>query len=662
MLAAPPHYGRHLLESMNRKPAPKHKILRRLRLAAFFLALSLTSSSLASPVLLTWNLQTDADAEAMRVLRDSTLGRTNATYFVAGAFAERHPDLVRELAAQGTIGSLGYEHTDLTRLSEEALHRELTLGKLVLERIIEKPLTWFRAPWLKTTQRISRKLEALGFQADSSFLERWTAELHLAELPVSVSDDSHRPLSDFEFFETRELADEEALQQLLKGFGERQSSQRPLVLLLHPRIAVEHAGTLEAFRASVSAQDATFLSADQWLWRSQGTNGNRSAVWIDLSQGPIETETLLRDVITAGFSDAFVQARDPDGLRYYAEAEADAPRGRNDFGTIVKALAANDIRVHAWLSVNRDPWQASRWPKRAMVSIDGEVSRDWVSPTNDAARANLGNAVRRLVESYPLAGIHLDYLRYPDLDHDFAPGVVSAFRESYDAPQAALKELFDENYNEWVNHRSRTIRDQMAQVGAILKEAASDPSLELSAAVFADAATSYRVMETMGQDLSLLAPLADFLVPMAYVREQRRWPAWITNVGVAARYRLGDTPVLVGLEAYQRPPTVTYSDEEWAEVADQASRGFDGVAFYHYAALFGHAGEASLSDAARGSALKLLTTRASEPRELVLPPASQKPRSRWPRYAGLITVVALLALLAARGRRMRAEQSRNSQR
>jgi uncharacterized lipoprotein YddW (UPF0748 family) len=87
------------------------------------------------------------------------------------------------------------------------------------------------------------------------------------------------------------------------------------------------------------------------------------------------------------------------------------------------------VRVHARIAVARDPYLAQRHPGWALTSIGGEPSRDWISLSNPEVRAAVRATVGELLDRFPLAGIHLDYLRYPSFDHDFSPDALAQFRQ-----------------------------------------------------------------------------------------------------------------------------------------------------------------------------------------------------------------------------------------
>ncbi len=560
----------------------------RLTLAAFLLVAARPCPA-AGPVLLTFNVETAEDAVALEEL---DLERP-ATFFFTGAFAEQHEDLVRRAAATSTIGSLGYAHPDLTTLSPEELHRELQLGKLILEKAAGRPPRWFRAPHLRYSPEVVRTLAGLGFTHDSSDQERWSRQLDLFELPVSNEDGGERLASDYDLFETAGFSDAEALAWLKARFDERRALDRPLVLMLKPRIIAGHRSVLDGFLAHVEAARGEFLTADDYASKAAELRPRRFGVWVDFSRGPHDAELLRRDLVGAGITDVFLQAKDPDGKRYYPDPHDGGPVPREDFAAAVTALRGSGIRVHAWISANRDPFLAMRHPDWAMLSIDGRPSPDWISPSSSRAVASLVATVRELLERYDLDGIHLDYLRYPDFDHDFSARAVEEFRRN-EGIAIPPREMVDRHHNAWINHRSGRIAAQTAAIAKVIAEQHAG-RVTLSAALHADAATSYRVMEKMGQDYSALAPHLGFVVPMAYIHEEHRSAGWIAKVAAAARYRVGHRELLAGLEAWQKPGVFKHTPESFRASLDAAGRGWSGQVFYAYSSLFGRGrSEASL--------------------------------------------------------------------
>lgn len=70
-----------------------------------------------------------------------------ATCFVLGWLAERHPGLVKRIAAAGhEIASHGWWHRRITTLAPEELRHELRDSKGILEDLAGRAVTGFRAP------------------------------------------------------------------------------------------------------------------------------------------------------------------------------------------------------------------------------------------------------------------------------------------------------------------------------------------------------------------------------------------------------------------------------------------------------------------------------------------------------------------------------------
>jgi polysaccharide deacetylase family protein (PEP-CTERM system associated) len=102
------------------------------------------------------------------------LGRhgVQATFFVLGWVAERHPQLVRDLYAAGhEVGSHGYWHRLIYRQSVDEFRQDVRRSRQVLEDAIGAPVTTYRAPSFSITRQSQWALQVLveeGFLVDSS--------------------------------------------------------------------------------------------------------------------------------------------------------------------------------------------------------------------------------------------------------------------------------------------------------------------------------------------------------------------------------------------------------------------------------------------------------------------------------------------------------------
>lgn len=95
-----------------------------------------------------------------------------ATFFVLGWVAERHPQLVREIAAAGhEIASHGYSHQLVYRQRPEEFRQETQRAKALLEDQLQQPVLGYRAASYSITRQSLWALDILaelGFVWDSS--------------------------------------------------------------------------------------------------------------------------------------------------------------------------------------------------------------------------------------------------------------------------------------------------------------------------------------------------------------------------------------------------------------------------------------------------------------------------------------------------------------
>lgn len=96
----------------------------------------------------------DWDAQPSRVERNTDLllellarHDATATFFTLGWVAERHPDLIRRIAAAGhELASHGWWHRKVTSLSPDDFREEIRASKRVLEDLVGRPVLGYRAP------------------------------------------------------------------------------------------------------------------------------------------------------------------------------------------------------------------------------------------------------------------------------------------------------------------------------------------------------------------------------------------------------------------------------------------------------------------------------------------------------------------------------------
>lgn len=98
--------------------------------------------------------------------------KVRATFFVLGHLAERHPGLVREIAAAGhEIGTHGWSHSMVYQLTPETFAAELRRSIEVIESLSGRPVLGHRAPYFSITKASLWAFDELaraGLRYDSS--------------------------------------------------------------------------------------------------------------------------------------------------------------------------------------------------------------------------------------------------------------------------------------------------------------------------------------------------------------------------------------------------------------------------------------------------------------------------------------------------------------
>jgi uncharacterized lipoprotein YddW (UPF0748 family) len=297
----------------------------------------------------------------------------------------------------------------------------------------------------------------------------------------------------------------------------------------------------------------------------------RRGLWV-LAEGsqrvlehPERIPKLIDTAHGIGATDLFVQVY-RGGRAWFAtdfadtapfEAARAAAGGGDPLAQLLRDAHAAGLRVHAWVNVlslanRRDgPLLRELGPSAVLVDQAGRSVLDypdfdvpqpdrryyrmgtpalWLDPAAPGVAERLVATFAELVALYPLDGLHLDYIRYPDV-LPFSPG--SRFGVGLDCGHGeATRERFRRetgreppspperlgNSELWDAWR----RDQVTLlVGRIRDEArVARPGVALSAAVWSYADRAYL---SIGQDWRrwLEDALIDFAVPMAYTLDPR---------------------------------------------------------------------------------------------------------------------------------------------
>jgi peptidoglycan-N-acetylglucosamine deacetylase len=88
----------------------------------------------------------------------------SATFFLAGSWAERHPDIVNRIVKEGyEIGILGYAYEDYTELEDVKIGKDIAKATEVFKKLTIKDIKLLRAPTGHFDERSLKIAERYGY-------------------------------------------------------------------------------------------------------------------------------------------------------------------------------------------------------------------------------------------------------------------------------------------------------------------------------------------------------------------------------------------------------------------------------------------------------------------------------------------------------------------
>jgi polysaccharide deacetylase family protein (PEP-CTERM system associated) len=120
-----------------------------------------------------WNkFPSRAEQGLERILECLSQQNQKATFFILGWMAEKYPSLIKKIDSCGHhIASHSYGHQLVYQQSRNAFREDLYRSKMVLEELISKPITAYRAPGFSVTNDtrwVFDELIDLQFKIDCS--------------------------------------------------------------------------------------------------------------------------------------------------------------------------------------------------------------------------------------------------------------------------------------------------------------------------------------------------------------------------------------------------------------------------------------------------------------------------------------------------------------
>ena len=264
--------------------------------------------------------------------------------------------------------------------------------------------------------------------------------------------------------------------------------------------------------------------------------GELRGVWEHSGLGlyPGDWDRTCKLLRKTGVTDLYVNLLWP-GQAHYPSRIVPHSRAYGDYGdqalACTKAGRRHGIRIHAWkVCWNLDGAPASfmatlKKAGRLQVTSAGETI-PWLCPSRADNVKYEVDAIREVIERYPVAGIHLDYIRYRDSNVCCCDGCRKRFAQDTgltlsEWPADLQKKSVRKKFDQW---RCGRITHLVSQVHDAIKETA--PAVQLTAAVYG----RYPLCKaSVAQDwhLWLERDYVDAVCPMNYTADPNSFKRWL---------------------------------------------------------------------------------------------------------------------------------------
>ncbi len=360
-------------------------------------------------------------------------------------------------------------------------------------------------------------------------------------------------------------------------------------------------GVAPAAPAGVVEQDsaAAATAPVDYMWVLRGSLANRAGVDSVITRA---TRMGVRGVLVqvVGRGDACYRS---DVLPRAEFIDRNEGPDFDPFGELVAGAHEAGIEVHAWVNcllvwsapqrprdprhvVNAHPeWVAQLRDGRKMTALGARerarkgIEGVYLSASHPGVQTWLATVAREIAGRYPVDGIHLDYIRHPDVSVGWDPTTRARFALESGIDPARTEHLDAAGLVEFREAWESFQRGEVTAVVRAMRDSARAvrPEISLSAAVIADTLRAERSNAQMWRSW-----VRDGLIDRAFLMCYGAPVQAVMNqlMGVAAELGTGGD-VVPGIAMYNTGPATAA-----LKIKGARAMGFPQVALYSYDSLF----------------------------------------------------------------------------
>jgi uncharacterized lipoprotein YddW (UPF0748 family) len=317
-----------------------------------------------------------------------------------------------------------------------------------------------------------------------------------------------------------------------------------------------------------------------------------------------EIDKVLATAIELNITDIFFQVRALGYTYYNSQWETKAENIDSDFDPlnyVIQQSKSTGIRIHAWVNMFY-VWAGDQFPQdknhilnkhTEAILRNGDLpdyenlKREgyegfFLDPKVIAVQDELLDILREIANSYDLAGIHLDYYRYPSLSYSFTPASRTIYMleniydpwQLYQSSQSYAKlrgyEVFLHADREYRNSLTGVLNSYLKTISTEVKNI--QPELEISVAVKPDPVEAkHRYFQDWVSWLK--SNICDFVVLMNYRTE---WSEFNSVLNQLKGRKLKEK-IIVGISTYNQDVAAVLKRLEVTR-----NKGFSGFSLFSY--------------------------------------------------------------------------------